>query len=200
MATNDINLKDGERAQRKQLITVAEWTEGGSNTPVREILGVRTEDSAIEFNPDIETSTDILGHTYSDLNKTEPQQSFDPHYVRGGSKLAEYLTKASLKNDIQAYNGKFTMYIISSYMGAEGSYYAVKHKECSIIPQSLGGSNYVNLPIEVHFSNNLEEGAVDKIADDFVFTPSTASGSAVQASAASESAQSLNIKKSTAAV
>lgn len=200
MATNDINLKNGERAQRKQLITVAEWTEDGSATPVREILGVRTEESSIEFNPDVETSTDILGHTYSDLNKTEPQQTFDPHYVIGGSKLSAYLTKAALKNDIQAYNQKFNLYIIAAYMGEGNSYYAVKHKECSIIPQSLGGSSYVDLPLEVHYSNNLEEGTVDKLADDFVFTPAGASGASVASVNSAETTQSLNIKKAASAI
>ena len=84
-----VNLDTGVRAQRKTLITVAEWTDGG--TQKREILGARTEDSSIEFNPDIETVTDILGITYTDVNKTEPQQDFDPFYVMKDSDLAEYL-------------------------------------------------------------------------------------------------------------
>ena len=190
MATNEINLKDGERAQRKQLITVAEWTESGSATPVREILGVRTEDSSIELNLDIETSTDILGHTYTDVNKTEPQQDLDTFYIRKESKLADYLDEAVRTNNIQAYNGKFTMYIISAYRGSEGAYSAVKHINCSIFPQSIGGSSYVNMPLQINYSNNLTDGTVDKLGDDFVFTPS--GGVSTQSQA-----QTLNIKKAT---
>ena len=175
MATNTVNLAANERAQRKLLITVAEWTENDGPEPVREILGARTEDSSIEFNADIETSTDILGVTYTDINKTEPQQDFDPYYLMGGSKLGAYMTNAALANNINAYNQKFTIYIIAAFIGTTGSYYAVKHVKCSIIPTSIGGDSYVSLPIEVHLSNDLTEGTVDKLSDDFKFTPKSTS-------------------------
>lgn len=165
-----LNLKNGERAQRKLLITVAEWSDG-SDTKVRQILGARTEDSSIEFNADMETVTDILGITYTDVNKTEPQQSFDPLYVIGGSKLSAYLTTAALKNDINAYNNVFNVYIITAFIDgpSEGTYYAVCHSGCSIIPTSIGGDSYTSMPVEVHFSNNISEGYVDKLTDDFEF-------------------------------
>jgi hypothetical protein len=213
-----INLNTGARAQRKTLITVAEWkglgdsyglqsvepadwnenfknyyTKSGStyvavsgteapewmaNTYYtkradgmhREILGARTEDSAIEFNPDTETITDILGITYTDVNKTEPQQDFDPFYLMGGSNLGEYLAEAALKNNIAAYNNVFNVYVITAFIGEAGSYKAVKHSGCSIIPTSIGGDAYVSMPIEVHFSNNITSGTVDKLGNDFVFT------------------------------
>lgn len=157
------------RAQRKLLITVAEW--GSGQDQKREILGTRTEDSSIEFNIDSETTTDIRGITYSDVNKTEPQQDFDPFFILGDSELSEYLTKAALKNDIDAYNGVFNIYVIAAFIGEAESYYAVKHTGCSIYPRAMGGDSYVNMPIEVHFSNNITEGTVDKLSDDFEFTP-----------------------------
>lgn len=170
MATT-LNLSNGERAQRKALITVAEWGEG--STPTREILGVRVEDSSIEFNADIETITDILGITYTDVNKTEPQQTLDPSYIIGGSKLSAYLAEAALENDISKYNNTFNVYIITTFIGTEGAYQAVKHTGCSIIPTSMGGDSYVAMPLEVHYSNNITKGTVDKLADDFTFTPAT---------------------------
>ena len=173
-----INLAQGDRAQRKTLITVAEWTPADGGEAVREILGARTEDSSIEFNPDVATSTDILGITYTDVNKTEPSQSFDPFYVLGGSKLAEYLAQAALENDIQKYNGKFTVYIIAAFINdgvkpgtAEASSYkTIKHSGCSIIPQSMGGDAYTSMPIEVHYSNNITVGTVNELSDAFEFS------------------------------
>lgn len=171
-----IKLADGQRAQRKYLITVAEWTPKGADSPSREILGARTEDSSIEFNPDIQTSTDILGITYTDVNKTEPQQTFDPYYLLGGSELGAYLATAALENDIDAYNNVFDVYIITSFITSgtasesDGKYKCVKHKGCSILPNSLGGDSYVSMPIELHFSNNIEKGTVDKLTKDFEFT------------------------------
>lgn len=169
-----LNLNAGQRAERKTLITVAEWNTGtGTTTQKREILGTRTEDSSIEFNADIETMTDIRGITYTDVNKTEPQQDFDPFYVLGGSALAEYLSDAALTNNIAAYNGTFTIYVIEAYKGSSSNgYTAVKHTGCSIIPTSLGGDSYVSMPIEVHYSNNITLGTVDKLSDDFAFTAS----------------------------
>lgn len=211
-----VNLNPGVRAQRKTLITVAEWQGAAydvytlvtaepaqfdptlyykksgdtyvagtvsdewaantwysksTSTQYREILGTRTEDSSVEFNPDIQTSTDILGITYTDVNKTEPQQDFDPFYLLGGSALGSYMAEAALKNDIDAYNNVFDVYLITAFIGTEGSYKAVKHTGCSIIPTAIGGDSYVNMPIEVHFSNNITSGTVDKLANDFVFTP-----------------------------
>ena len=170
-----VNLKNGVRAQRKTLITVAEWGVEPEKSGTREILGARTEDSSIEFNPDIETSTDILGITYTDVNKTEPQQDFDPFFLLGGSKLGAYLAEAALENNIDAYNGTFNVYIITAFMGSEGAYKAVKHEGCSIIPTSLGGDSYVSMPIEVHYSNKISTGTVDKLGDDFTFTKDVSS-------------------------
>ena len=162
-------LAENEVAQRKMLVTVAEWDDSryGGEKSTKEILGVRTEDSAIELNPDIQTTTDILGITYTEVNKTEPSQSFDPHYVRGGSKLGTYLSRAFLKNDIAAYSNNFTLYIVTMYLrttgetvDAAGKCYTVRHEHCSIIPQSAGGDAKVNIPIEVHYSNEITEGTV----------------------------------------
>lgn len=172
-----VNLAQGQRAQRKTLITVAEWTPAGaSETPVREILGARTEDSSIEFNPDTETTTDILGITYSDVNKTEPQQDFDPYYLLGGSKLGAYLAEAALENNIDAYNGVFNIYIIAAFIGETGKYKCIKHEGCTILPTSIGGDSYVSMPIEVHYSNKITTGTVDKLSDDFAFTKDVAVG------------------------
>ena len=180
----EINLEDRKRAERKLLIHVAEWKEQGEiedpenpgqmiegEVTKREILGTRTPDSSIEFNIDSETSTDIRGITYADVNKTEPTQQFDPYTILGGSPLGAYLSKAALKNDITAYNGSFDVYIITAYMGEAGAYYAVKHEGCSIFPTAIGGESFVNMPIEVHYSNKITDGTVDVLTDEFVFTP-----------------------------
>ena len=171
-----VNLAKGQRAQRKTLITVAEWTPAGGSEAVREILGARTEDSSIEFNPDTETTTDILGITYSDVNKTEPQQDFDPYYLLGGSKLGAYLTEAALENNIDAYNGVFNIYIIAAFIGETGKYKCIEHEGWTILPTSIGGDSYVSMPIEVHYSNKITTGTVDKLSDDFVFTKDVAVG------------------------
>lgn len=170
-----MNLAPGAVAQRKTLIMVAEWPASGSGSPNREILGTRTEDSSYELNPDIQTSQDILGKTYTDVNKTEPQQTFDPFYLIGGSKLGEFLVNAVLENNIDAYTNAFNIYIIAAFISETTgetvtAYRTAKHTGCSIIPTAIGGDTRNNMPIEVHYSNVITMGKVDKLSDDFEFT------------------------------
>ena len=161
------------RVQRKKLITVAQWTEG--STQKTEILGVRTPDSSIEYNQDKQKVTDVLGITYADIEKTEPTQTFDPHYLSDDSDLDKYLVKAAMENDIDAYNGVFDILIIDATQdsGSESShaYYTVKHRGCTISPTSLGGESYVGMPIEIDYSNDIVVGTVDKLGNDLQFTP-----------------------------
>lgn len=167
MAVAQFNLANGQRAERKLLITVAEWMEGNQET--REILGTRTEDSSIEYNPDIETTTDILGINYTDLNRTQPQQDFDPYLILGGSKLGAKLNDIRRRNALSELN-QFTVYVITAFVGSAGAYPAEKHTDCSIIYNSIGGDANVNFPISVYYSNKITTGTVDKLADDFTFT------------------------------
>ena len=169
MAVTQFNLAEHQRAERKLLITVAEWSEGGSSS-VREILGRRTEDSSIDYNADIETTTDILGINYTDINRTQPQQDFDPYLILGGSKLGAKLNDIRRRNAISELN-QFTVYIITAFAGTDGAYEAEKHTECTITYNSIGGDSNVNMPISVYFSNNITVGTVDKLSDDFVFSP-----------------------------
>lgn len=169
MPIAQFNLNDGQRAERKLLITVAEWTE--SNTQVREILGRRTEDSSIDYNADIETTTDILGINYTDLNRTQPQQDFDPYLILGGSKLGAFLNDIRRRNALSELNA-FTVYIITAFIGDSTNGYATeKHTGCTIVYNSIGGDANVNMPISVYLSNNITTGTVDKLSDDFAFTP-----------------------------
>ena len=167
MSVSQFNLAQGQRAERKLLLTVAEWTDG--TTQEREILGTRTEDSSIDYNADIETTTDILGYNYTDLNKTQPQQDFDPYLILGGSKLGAFLNDKRRRNALSELNN-FTIYIITAFVGTTGAYQAEKHTGCTIVYNSIGGDTNVNFPISVYLSNNITTGTVDKLSSDFAFT------------------------------
>lgn len=173
MAVKQFNLAAGQRAERKLLLTVAEWQEDGS--PVRELLGTRTEDSSIEYNSDIETTTDILGINYTDLNRTQPQQAFDPFLILGGSKLGAFLNDIRRRNALSELS-QFTMYIITAFVGTKGAYETEKHTGCTITYDSIGGDTNVNFPITVYFSNNITTGTVDKLSADFTFTEDVTTG------------------------
>jgi hypothetical protein len=214
------NLAENQRAERKLLLTVAEWKDNangrfyvgvdkepadwntsystyftksgdtyspvsGSTAPAfsestyykkvdRELLGKRTEDSSIEYNPDIATSTDILGNNYTDMNKTQPEQSFDPHLILGGARLAPKMDDIRRRNALSEVS-QFTVYVITAYVGDDTNGYAAERQDnCTITYDSLGGDTNVNFPITVHYSNEITLGTVDKLGDSFEFTPTVA--------------------------
>lgn len=142
----------------------------------REILGTRTEDSSIDYNADVETSTDIRGINYTDINKTQPQQDFDPYLVLGGSKLGALLNDIRKRNALSELS-QFMAYIITAFIGDEtNGYEAERHEGCTILYSSMGGDSNVNFPISLYLSNNWGgtgkpgTGTVDKLAEDFEFT------------------------------
>lgn len=146
-----------------------------SRAEQREILGTRTEDSSIDYNADVETSTDIRGINYTDINKTQPQQDFDPYLVLGGSKLGALLNDIRSRNALSELS-QFMAYIITAFIGNEADGYAAeRHEGCTILYNSMGGDANVNFPISLYLSNNWggagkpEIGTVDKLSEDFVF-------------------------------
>ena len=224
MAVNQFDLKPGERAERKKLITVAQWKDAdgdvyavqdvkpadwdtnftdyytksgseytkntGTTAPAwaaatyytrvsREILGTRTEDSSIEYNPDIQTSTDIRGINYTDVNKTQPQQDFDPFLILGGSKLGALLNDIRRRNALSEL-AQFSIFVISAFIYEQSTGYdAERHDDCTILYNSIGGDANVNFPISVYLSNfadgtpNPATGTVNKLTYDFDFTKDT---------------------------
>lgn len=169
------NLQDNQKAERKLLVTavnVGDSITASGGTPEWQIIGVGVEDSSIEFNPDTETVTDILGITETTVKKFETSQDLEPMTIRGGSKLA-----VKLYNQIK-YNrmSEFAMYEvmqIHAYVGTAGAYEAEVHKNCTLTPQSIGGDSNVDMPVNISFSNDKVHGTVDnyKYGTVVTFTP-----------------------------
>lgn len=170
------NLQANQKAERKLLVTcvnVGDSITMSGGTPEWQPVGVGVEDSSIEFNPETETVTDILGITETTVQKFETSQELSPMTVRGGSKLA-----VKLYNQIK-YNrmSEFAMYEvmqIHGYVGdAENGYEAEVHKNCTLTPQSIGGSSNVDMPITINYSNDKVHGTVNsyKYGDTITFSP-----------------------------
>lgn len=140
----------------------------------RTIMGKRTPDSSIDYNIDSETSTDILGYNYTDVNKTQPSQSFDPHLILGGDRFSEKLNDIRKRNALSELS-QFTAYVITIFVTLEVDsktvYETERHTGCTVFYDSIGGEDNVNFPLTLNFSNNITNGYVDKTATDFTFTP-----------------------------
>lgn len=166
----EFNLEVGQKAERKLLVTAVNV--GASELQEWEIVGAGVEESAIEYNPDISTVTDILGLTETTVNKLETSQTLEPMTIKGGSKLALKLYN-QVKYGKLSELAMYEVMQIHAYVGQEGQYEAEVHKGCTITPQSVGGSATVDMPIQISYSNNKTHGTVDKFAagETITFTP-----------------------------
>lgn len=155
------NLAEGQKAERKLLVTAVNV--GTSTSKEWEIVGAGIEEASIEFNPDTETKTDILGITETTVNKLEPSIEMSPFTIRGGSKLAFKLNDTINRGALSEL-AMFEVLTIEAYIdgATSGTYSAYVDKNCTITPQSKGGDATVDLPITINYSQDRTFGSVDK--------------------------------------
>ncbi|MBQ9428616.1 MAG: hypothetical protein IJU41_03620 [Clostridia bacterium] len=169
-AATDFNVSAGQKVERKLLVTAVNV--GTSTQPEWQIVGTGIEDSSIELNPDVQTVTDITGVTETTVNKLEPKQGFDPFTVRGGSKLAFKLWDIWKRKAVSEFS-QFEVLIAYGFVdgATTGTFEAEKHTGCTISVTSIGGSAFVDMPIEISYSNDVTLGSVDKLrGSDIAFT------------------------------
>lgn len=171
MAVNTaFNLDTNVKATRKLLRTYVDV--GADSEPKWYLVGSGIEDSSIELNPDTETVTDILGVTTTTVNKWEATQSFEPFTVRGGSELAFKLHQIWQDKTPEKLS-QFDVLIVYKYIGDDSEgYEAELQKNCTINITSIGGSAYVDMPIEITYSNDIDRGTVKFTGDTPTFTKS----------------------------
>ena len=143
-------------------------------SPEWEVQGYKTEDQSIEYNPDVSTVTDILGDTYTDVNKFERQASFEPNTLRMGSKLSQKLLTLERNDDLAKFS-QFEVLIVYGFIGTAGSYAADMYPASTIYPNSLGGSSRVNMPFNIHLGGEKKKGTSSAIrgtaTSPLTFTP-----------------------------
>ena len=169
---NDFNVGSGVKAARKLLMTFVNVSDS-SDEPEWELVGSGVEDSALELNPNTETVTDILGVTQTSVTKWEPNQSLDPNTVKGGSKL-NFKLHSIWQNKTPELLSKFDVLIVYAYVGESPNFEAEMQKNCTINITSIGGSSYVDMPIEIMLSNDSVKGTVAIANGVPTFTAATA--------------------------
>ncbi len=155
----DFNVSAGVKAARKLLMTFVNVSDN-AEAPEWELVGRGVEESALELNPNTETVTDILGITETSVTKWEPKQSLDPNTVKGGSKL-NFKLHSIWQNKTPELLSKFDVLIVYAYVGEGTTFDAEVQKNCTINITSIGGSAYVDMPIEILLSNDSQKGTVE---------------------------------------
>ena len=158
MANTDFNVGAGVKAPRKLLRHYVNV--GTKEEKIWELLGTGVEDSAIETNFEEEEVLDIYQNFSSSITGAKPTQTFEPYTVRGGSKLAFTLHEIWLNKEYEKLS-QFEMLTVYSHVGdkTEG-YDATIEEDCTIKFNSIGGSAYIDMPIEVKYSDKKQRGTV----------------------------------------
>lgn len=176
----DFNLAPNQKAERKLLVTCVNMGDSIAVTdgsPKWVPIGAGVAESAIEYNPQTKKDTDIFGITETSVDKLEPSQSMEPMTIRGGNPVLFKLNDILERNALSELS-LFEVMIIRAFVKegdvkAEGGYHAEVHKNCTITPQSQGGSGTVDMPVTIDYSNDKILGTVNayKHDADITFTP-----------------------------
>lgn len=167
-SASEFALSENQKAERNLLVTcvnIGDSITKADGNPNFIPIGAGVEDSSVEFNPETEKKTDILGKTETTVNKLEISQSMDPMTVRGGNPLLFDLNDKIERNALSELS-LYEVMIIRAFIKegeatAAGGYHAEVHKNCTITPQRQGGSAYVDMPINIDYSNDKVLGTVD---------------------------------------
>lgn len=176
----DFNLAQNQKAERKMLVTCVNMGDSitvADGTPKWVPIGAGVTESAVEFNPQTDKSTDIFGITETSVDRLEPSQSLDPMTIRGGNPVLFKLNDILERNALTELS-LFEVMLIRAFVkegeaNAEGGYHAEVHKNCTITPQSQGGDAHVDMPVTVDYSNDKVLGTVNAYKHDanITFTP-----------------------------
>ena len=161
--------------KRKFMACAIDVSDEGT-TPEYMVVGYKISESTLEFNADNETGTDINGRNFGSVNKFEPSQSFEPHRLTAGpaGKLGEKMLHYFRYNQMDKFS-QFKCILIYGFLESDvpGSYVADMYDSCTVIPQSLGGESWTEMPFEVTFGGNVTHGYVNDIVGTVEFTEET---------------------------
>ena len=147
---------------RRKLLACAIDVSGSAGAADYFVAGYKIPSASVETNPDSETMTDILGDTHTTVNKFEPVITFEPHRLFTGDKIGAILLQYFRDGSLEKFS-QFKCILIYGFLGTEGAYQADLYNECTILPNSIGGESYVEMPFEVHFGGEKTQGTVDAL-------------------------------------
>lgn len=150
-------IKTG-KAKRKDLAFFYKVPDG---EPTYEIIGKRIEEASISQSAEVESVTDILGNTETDLSSYEKTTDLDPVYMEGGNKFAEFLDNLEETNAILD-DCKATFLVVKMYKTSTDSKYVAWEQDAIVELTEFGGDTKgVNMPCTLHWVGERTMGTFD---------------------------------------
>ena len=152
------NGKTDQKVERKLHMVFVNVSDT-PDSPEWELQGRGVEDASVEYNMDVSQTTDVLGRSDTDISAAKPQMTFDPNTLRVGQKLNSKLVDIT-RRGATSEMGIFQVLIVYAFLSSSGTgpFEADQYDNCSIVPTSMGGSNYVGLPFDLYLSGDRTAG------------------------------------------
>ena len=152
MADATFNTTSGQTVKRELLI--AYLNTGTAQNPTWSAFGKRVTDSDMSYDWADDTSTDILGNTYTEMKRPQVTQSFDPYALDGGDTALVKIWNLAVKDQDYSALAAQDVLIVHCYAGtADTAMIAERYSACAIRPTSLGGEGggHIDMPIDVTY-------------------------------------------------
>ena len=166
------NTASGQTVKRELMIVYLNT--GTPSSPVWSPFGKRVADSSIEFDWSADTSTDILGNTYTDARKPVKTESFDPYDLDGGDVALVKIWNLAVKDEDYTALAAQEVLIVHRYAGtADTAMFAERSSAAAIMPTGLGGEGggSLSMPIDVTYGGERTVGTAAIAAGVVTFTP-----------------------------
>ena len=174
MADQTFNTGAGKTIDRELL--VAYLNIATTSSPSWKPLGKRVSDSSEEMDWSEDSSTDILGNTYTTLKKPTVTQTFDPAPLDAGDDAMVKIWNLAVKDQDYAALANQDMLIVHLYAGtADTSMFAERYSACAVRPSGLGGEGggNVGMPIDVTYGGIRTVGTASISQGTVTFSPAT---------------------------
>ena len=171
MADLEFNTTEGQTIARELLI--AYLNTGDAETPAWSAIGKRVEESDEEMDWSAESTQDILGSTWTTMQKPVITQSFDPVPLDAGDPAAVKLWNLGVKDQNAQALANMDMLIVHYYTTSESSNFAERYSGSAISINRIGGTGGGNLEIgfDVTYGGTRTLGTVKNTAGTVTFTP-----------------------------
>ena len=155
----------------KRELLIAYLNTGTATNPVWAILGVRVEDSSMEYDWASNTKRDIVGQVHSSMRKPTVTQSFEPCELDSGESALEHIYNlAVVEQNAQALAAQDLLVV----HGEAG--WAERYSSSMVEVQSLGGEGGgdLGMPINVTYGGTRTLGTVTVSDGNVTFVPDAA--------------------------
>lgn len=175
MADMTFNTAPGQVAERKLLLLYLNTGTGSAQT--WSIIGKRVEDSSMEFDWGDESKRDILGDTYTSMQRPTITQTFDPCELDSADVAQQKIWNLAVRDQDAAALANQDMLVVHAYAGtADTAVFAERYSSCAVKPSGLGGSGNIGMPIDVTFGGTRTVGTASVASGTVTFTAGSAKG------------------------